>query len=117
MINHIVFILRKKKMNFEGKKPKTKNQGTSQPEASQYVNGDMAKEWEELVELDDVQLATVVGGAFISVTTNYGYEADLLTKYYDGYIDELSDGEISSLLDEILRRLSLGITESIKSLR
>ena len=44
-----------------------KNQGTSQPEASQYVNGDrhdMASEWEkkELVELDDVQLATVVGG-------------------------------------------------------
>lgn len=105
-------------MNFEGKKPNTKNQGTSQPEASQlFENGDMAKEWEELVELDDVQLATVVGGAFISVTTNDGYEADLLTNYYDGYIDELSDGEISSLLDEILRRLSLGITESIKSLR
>lgn len=39
------------------------NKGTSQPEASQQqVNGDMAKEWEELVELDDVQLATVVGG-------------------------------------------------------
>ena len=40
------------------------NQGTSQPEASQEeeVNGDMASEWEELVELDDVQLATVVGG-------------------------------------------------------
>ena len=38
------------------------NQGTSQPEASQQeVNGDMAS-WEELVELDDVQLATVVGG-------------------------------------------------------
>jgi hypothetical protein len=38
------------------------NQGTSQPEASQEeekVNGDMASEW---VELDDVQLATVVGG-------------------------------------------------------
>jgi hypothetical protein len=44
-------------MNFE---EKTKNQGTSQPEASQEekVNGDIA----ELVELDDVQLATVVGG-------------------------------------------------------
>ncbi len=44
-------------MNFE---EKTKNQGTSQPEASQEekVNGDMAG---ELVELDDVQLATVVG--------------------------------------------------------
>ncbi len=40
------------------------NQGTRQPEASQQeVNGDMASEWEELVELDDVQLATVVGGA------------------------------------------------------
>ena len=39
------------------------NQGTSQPEASQQeVNGDMAS-WEEL-ELDDVQLATVVGGVF-----------------------------------------------------
>jgi hypothetical protein len=39
------------------------NQGTSKPEASQKENGDMA--WaccEELVELDDVQLATVVGG-------------------------------------------------------
>jgi hypothetical protein len=49
------------------------NQGTSQPEASQqkkqqFENGDMAS-WEEMVELDDVQqqlddvqLATVVGG-------------------------------------------------------
>jgi hypothetical protein len=46
-----------------GKQKNTKNQGTSQPEASQqFENGDMAKEWEELVELDDVQLATVVGG-------------------------------------------------------
>jgi hypothetical protein len=45
--------------NFE---EKTKNQGNSKPEASQKENGDMAKEWEELVELDDVQLATVVGG-------------------------------------------------------
>ena len=39
------------------------NQGTSKPEVSQKENGDMA--WaccEELVELDDVQLATVVGG-------------------------------------------------------
>jgi hypothetical protein len=46
--------------NFE---EKTKNQGTRKPEASQKENGDMA--WaccEELVELDDVQLATVVGG-------------------------------------------------------
>jgi len=40
------------------------NQGTSQREASQQeVNGDMASsELEELVELDEVQLATVVGG-------------------------------------------------------
>jgi hypothetical protein len=51
-------------MNFE---EKTKNQGTSKPEASHSENdsenGDMA--WaccEELVELDDVELATVVGG-------------------------------------------------------
>ena len=44
------------------------NQGTSQPEASQFENGDMAKEWEELVELDDVQLATVVGGGLLDVT-------------------------------------------------
>jgi hypothetical protein len=39
------------------------NQGTRQPEASQEeekVNGDMAEAWEEL---DDVQLATVVGGS------------------------------------------------------
>ena len=39
------------------------NQETSKPEASQKENGDMG--WaccEELVELDDVQLATVVGG-------------------------------------------------------
>ena len=52
-------------MNFE---EKTKNQGTSQPEASlEKVNGDMASAWEELVELDDVQLATVVGGATVEV--------------------------------------------------
>jgi len=40
------------------------NQGTRQPEASQEekVNGDMASAWEEL---DDVQLATVVGGTDI----------------------------------------------------
>ena len=56
MINHIHS--KKKTMNFE---EKTKNKGTSQPKASQEekVNGDMAA---ELVELDDVQLATVVGG-------------------------------------------------------
>jgi len=49
-------------MNFE---EKTKNQGTSKPEASQKENGDMASEWEEeLVELDDVQLATIVGGGW-----------------------------------------------------
>lgn len=57
-------------MNLE----KTKNQGTSQPEASQEkVNGDMASaEWEELVELDDVQLATVVGGLSASANTSAG---------------------------------------------
>ncbi len=50
-------------MNFE---EKTKNQGTSKPEASnEKVNGDMASEWEELVELDDVQLATIVGGLLL----------------------------------------------------
>ena len=42
------------------------NQGNSKPEASHSENdsenGDMASEWEELVELDDVQLATIVGG-------------------------------------------------------
>jgi hypothetical protein len=51
---------------------KTKNQGTSKPKASHSENdsenGDMA--WaccEELVELDDVQLATVVGGIEIDL--------------------------------------------------
>jgi len=64
------------------------NQGTSQPEASQQeVNGDMAS-WEELVELDDVQLATVVGGVFTGWNgeggwgfggeTKGGHEDDLL---------------------------------------
>ncbi|MEG4294763.1 hypothetical protein Q5692_11490 [Microcoleus sp. C2C3] len=44
-----------------------KNQGTSQPEASQEkVNGDIASAWgEEELELDDVQLATVVGGGVV----------------------------------------------------
>ena len=56
----------------EQKTMKMFNQGTSKPEASHSENireeneenGDMA--WaccEELVELDDVQLATVVGGS------------------------------------------------------
>lgn len=47
------------------------NQGTSKPEASQKENGDIGA-WacEELVELDDVQLATVVGGA-VAVGTEY----------------------------------------------
>jgi hypothetical protein len=59
-------------MNFE----KTKNQGTSQPEASQQqVNGDMAKEREELVELDDVQLATVVGGYDYTIRIHLGLAA------------------------------------------
>jgi len=46
------------------------NQGTSKPESkpeASQINGDMAcvaccEELEELVELDDVQLATVVAG-------------------------------------------------------
>ena len=45
------------------------NQGTTKPEASQEeekVNGDMASALEEL-ELDDVQLATVVGGAKVRI--------------------------------------------------
>jgi hypothetical protein len=50
---------------------KTKKQGTSKPEASnEKVSGDMASEWEELVELDDVQLATVVGGSFYDQNNN-----------------------------------------------
>ena len=60
-------------MNFE---EKTKNQGTSKPEASHSENGDIGA-WaccEELVELDDVQLATVVGGLYISsITSIKGY--------------------------------------------
>jgi hypothetical protein len=39
------------------------SQGTRKPEASHSENGDMGMACcEELVELDDVQLATVVGG-------------------------------------------------------
>lgn len=60
--------------NFE---EKTKKQGTSQPEASnEKVNGDMAWEGEEL-ELDDVQLATVVGGT-IDYTLGDLYEQQRL---------------------------------------
>ena len=66
-------------MNFEGKQ-NTKNQGTSQPEASQQqlatVNEwrQVLSEEEELKELDEVQLATVVGGARVvrSVVTERG---------------------------------------------
>ncbi len=53
-----------------------KNQGTSQPEASQQqlatVNGDKswACEQEELQELDEVQLATVVGGLDLQLQLN-----------------------------------------------
>src|SRR6476661_6079842 len=47
------------------------NQGTSQPEASQEekVSGDIDMAWAcgEFVELDDVQLATVVGGFGLQV--------------------------------------------------
>jgi len=57
------------------------NKGTSQPEASQQeVNGDMASEWEELVELDDVQLATVVGAAALSAQMNSQIRDLLLRK-------------------------------------
>jgi len=61
-------------MNFE---EKTKNQGTRQPEASQEkVNGDMAA---ELVELDDVELATVVGGSYaFPIMGRYGDWRDLI---------------------------------------
>jgi hypothetical protein len=62
--------------NFE---EKTKNQGTSKPEASnEKVNGDMAWEWEELVELDDVQLATIVGGDIDD--GDYGWDIDIRKK-------------------------------------
>ena len=55
-------------VKFFWKKPMFLNQGTRQPEASQQeVNGDMASESEELVELDDVQLATIVGGLLPAV--------------------------------------------------
>ena len=59
------------------------NQGTRQPEASQEeasqeeekkVNGDMASAWEEL---DDVQLATVVGGMnWVAVAEGKRWEED-----------------------------------------
>ncbi len=62
-------------MNFE---EKTKNQGTSKPETSQEekVNGDMAA---ELVELDDVQLATVVGGGGMMIEKKMN-KSDLIDK-------------------------------------
>jgi hypothetical protein len=53
----------KKEKTMKKFEEKTKKQGTSKPEASnEKVSGDMASGWEELVELDDVQLTTVVGG-------------------------------------------------------
>ena len=59
-------------MNFD---EKTKNQGTSKLEASQQeVNGDMASEWEELVELDEVQLATVVVGGYCEYCSKWRWE-------------------------------------------
>ena len=55
------------------------NQGTSKPEASQKENGDMASEWEELVEeLDDVQLAKVVGGLLMSGGWGPGYRGPVM---------------------------------------
>ena len=57
-----------------------KNQGTSLPVASQFVNGDMASEWEELVELDDVQLATIVGGSEILDIDIPNYKIEELIK-------------------------------------
>jgi len=64
--NTYVIVISAKKI-LKRKKQMFLNQGTSQPEASQQeVNGDMAsselEELVELVELDEVQLATVVGG-------------------------------------------------------
>jgi len=59
------------------------NQGTSKPEAFQKENGDMA--WagcEELVELDDVQLATVVGGRKVWAGGGL-YEGQIVVKIYD----------------------------------
>jgi hypothetical protein len=52
------------------------NQGTSQPEASQQEeNGDMASsELEELVELDEVQLATVVVGGYCEYCSKWRWE-------------------------------------------
>ena len=83
-------------MNFE---EKTKNQGTSKPEASQQeVNGDMAS-WEELVELDDVQLATVVGGVTFTqesiVSQQESINVRSETTKYEGkhYISSLNKGQ------------------------
>jgi hypothetical protein len=50
------------------------NQGTSKPEASQKENGNMAWAFEELEhceELSEVQLATVVGGAYTGIQGSY----------------------------------------------
>lgn len=68
------------------------NQGTSQPEASQEkVNGDMAEAWEEL-ELDDMQLASVVGGVGVSVSPR--------------------DRELAILLEEVLtEETTLSLTQ------
>ena len=75
------------------------NQGTSKPEASQQeVNGDMAS-WEELVELDDVQLATVVGGVTFTqesiVSQQESINVRSETTKYEGkhYISSLNKGQ------------------------
>ena len=54
------------------------NQGTSKPEASHSENGDMAWACEELVELDDVQLASVVGGVGVPGVVSTGYSLTLM---------------------------------------
>ena len=62
------------------------NQGTSKPEASnEKVSGDMASEWEELVELDDVQLATVVGGWLDA----YGQASEIYHMAQRQYMDSI----------------------------
>lgn len=70
-----LFLVKKKTM-------KMFNQGTSKPEASHSENGDDigaglgAWACEELVELDDLQLATVVGGGNLPVVGGFGWNFD-----------------------------------------
>ena len=78
------------------------NQGNSKPEASQKENGDMA--WagcEELVELDDVQLATVVGGTVTVVVgtqvlgVEYGFEGIFSKESIVWNVDGAAKGLVS----------------------